>query len=610
MVKMGLEIHQRLACNKLFCSCPSELAEPEAKPDLVIRRRLHPVLSEMGETDQTAKEEFGKGRTFVYHAFNRSNCLVEMDEEPPHALNPEALSIALELAQHLNMRTADELHVMRKMVIDGSNTSGFQRTAIAAFDGKLETSQGPIGIPLLAIEEESAGIIGTLDTERGTPESTYRLDRLGIPLVEITTTPDIKSPEHLMEVAEKLGTLMRATGKVARGLGTIRQDVNISTERGARVEIKGAQDLKMLPLLAQNEVRRQDGLVALMDELRTRFGGKIILNCTGVDVTEALASTKSPLISKGLASGSSVFGLVLEKHAGLIGRELQPGRRYGTELSDYAKTAGVKGIIHSDEDMAKYSITGEEAAALKQLLGMKQGDAFVLVVAPAEQAKAALARVLSRAKMDFVPAETRRANQDGTTSYMRPLPGKARLYPETDVPPVRITKELLASVSRSEGLEDKKARLLKLLGNKDMAERMLRSRNLALFEQLAREGADPTLVASTLENTLVSLRREGVAVAEPEKLLPGLFALYNKGAFVKAAIPEILREMAKGKPLADAAKEYSLLSGAGLEAVAKELGYDMKAIMSKYRTRVDPKELESVLGKKKSGKQAQADPKD
>ncbi len=594
MVKIGLEIHQRLACGKLFCACPSDLAEPEAKPDLVIRRRLHPVLSEMGEIDEASKAEFGKGRTFAYHAFRSSNCLVEIDEEPPHNINPDALAIALELAQHLDMKTVDELHIMRKMVIDGSNTSGFQRTAIAAFDGRLETSQGPIGIPLLAVEEESAGIVGSEGSE-----SAYRLDRLGIPLVEITTTPDIKSPEHLLEVAEKIGMLMRATGKVARGLGTIRQDVNISTERGARVEIKGAQDLKMLPLLAQNEVKRQDGLIAIMDELRTRFKGKVILNCMPVDVTDALASTKSPLISKGLASGASVFGLVLEKHAGLIGREIQPGRRYGTELSDYAKTAGVKGIIHSDEDMAKYSITGEEAAALRQSLGMKQGDAFVLVVAPAEQAKAALAKALERAKMDFIPAETRRANQDGTTSYMRPLPGKARLYPETDVPPVRITKELLASVSKGEGLEDKKARLLKLLGNAEMADRMLRSRNLALFEGLVKDGADPTLVANTLESTLVSLRREGAEVRDPNAMLPGLFALHAKGAFVKAAIPDILREIAGGKALADAVKDYSIISGKELEKIAKELGFDMKAIMSKYRTRIDPKELESILRKKK-----------
>jgi len=589
-MKIGLEIHQRLACGKLFCGCPSTMAEQDAKPDLIIRRRLHPVFSELGEIDLASKAEFEKDRSFVYQVFAGSDCLVEMDEEPPHRLNPEALSIALELAQHLHMKSVDELHVMRKIVINGSNTSGFQRTAIVALDGKLETSRGEIDIPLLAIEEESAGDVGTSGNE-----TTYRLDRLGIPLVEITTTPDILDGAHLVEVAEKIGMMMRATGKVARGLGTIRQDVNISTEKGARVEIKGAQDLKMLPMLAQNEVKRQDALVAILGELRARFKGKAVLNGGISDVSQIFKSTKSPLISKGIASGSSVFGLALEKHAGLIGREIQPGKRYGTELSDYAKAAGVKGIIHSDEDMAKYSISDSELSALRGMIGMKPDDAFVLVVAPAEQAKAALTKVLERARMDFVPEETRRANPDATTTYMRPLPGRARMYPETDVPPIPITAELLKAVSKGETLEEKKARLLKMLGNAEMADKMLRSRNLGLFEKLVEGGAEPMLAASTLENTLVSLRREGAEIKEPGPVLEELFALYGKGKFVKSAIPDILKEVAKGKSVADAGKDYSIISGKELEKIAKDLGYDLRAIMSKYRTRVDSKELDRIL---------------
>ncbi len=602
-MKIGIEIHQRLAGSKLFCSCPSDLAE-DAKPDMVIRRRLHPVLSEMGEIDAASKAEFSKGRMFAYQAFRRNNCLVELDEEPPHSLNPVALSTALDLAQHLKMELVDEIHIMRKLVIDGSNTSGFQRTAIVAFDGKLETSKGPIGIPLLAIEEESAGIVGTQENEHGKQETTYRLDRLGIPLVEITTTPDIKDPEHLLEVAEKIGMVLRATGKVARGLGTIRQDVNISTERGARVEIKGAQDLKSLPLLAQNEVKRQEALIAVLDELKKRLAGKKLgeLNPIPTDVTAAFASTASPLISKSLASGARVIGIVLEKHAGLIGRELQPGKRYGTELSDYAKAAGVKGIIHSDEDMAKYQISAAEASAVRAALGAKDGDAFVLVAAPEKQARAALAKVVERARMGYVPEETRRANPDSTTNYMRPLPGRARLYPETDVPPVRITADLLRSVAKSENLEDKKARLAKLLGSESMAEQMLRSRNLPLFERLVKGGAEPLLAASTLENTLVSLRREGVELNEPEAVLGELFAFYKKGMFVKAAIPEILKQAASGKPVAKAVSDYSIITGKELEKIVKEAGGDIRAIMSKYRTRVDPKELEKLLGKAKTGK--------
>jgi len=593
MVKIGIEIHQRLACGKLFCSCPSEMAATDVKPVLEIKRRLHPVFSELGEIDEASKAEFEKDRSFVYQVFRDYNCLVEMDEEPPHQLNPEALRIALELAAHVNAKAIDELHVMRKIVIDGSNTSGFQRTTIVAMEGKLETSKGRIDIPLIALEEESAGIVGTNDNE-----TTYRLDRLGTPLVEINTSPDIKDGEHLLEVAEKIGMIMRATGKVARGLGTIRQDVNISIERGARVEIKGAQELRMLPLFVQNEVKRQEGLLKIIDELRERFGGNIKLESRATEVTALFSLTKSPIILKGIASGQSVFGLVLEKHSGLIGREIQPGKRYGTELSDYAKTTGVKGIIHSDEDMKKYSVTETEIAALQKLLGTKNGDAFVLVVAPAGQAKAALEKVLERAKMEHIPGETRRPNPDGTTSYMRPIPGRARMYPETDVPPVRITKEMLEAVNKGETLEEKRERLLKLLGNKEIAEKMLKSRNLALFESLVKTKAEPMLVASTIENTLVSLRREGIEIKDLDKVLPELFALYRKGSFVKSAIPEILRETAGGKTVQEASGHYSIIRGKELEKIAKELGYDIKVIMSKHRTRIDPKELEKIIKKK------------
>jgi len=184
-MKIGIEIHQRLDTDKLFCSCPSVISEGKAG-DCVIRRRLHPVLSELGEVDATAKAEYEKGRVYEYRAFSSSGCLVELDEEPPHAINQDALKIALEIALQLNSKPVDEIHVMRKMVLDGSNTSGFQRTAIIALGGHIETSRGKVGITQVAIEEESAGII-----ERNEEKVAYGLDRLGIPLVEITTEPDI-----------------------------------------------------------------------------------------------------------------------------------------------------------------------------------------------------------------------------------------------------------------------------------------------------------------------------------------------------------------------------------------------------------------------------------
>lgn len=588
-MKLGLEIHQRLDTHKLFCECPGEEGKGEPKR---ILRILHPVYSEMGEIDRAAIEAAGREQTFEYLFYDNCNCLVELDEEPPHPLNKDALAIGLEIAAHFKSRPVDEVQVMRKIVIDGSNTSGFQRTAVISLGGMVESEKGDVRISTVAIEEESAGI-----AERKDGRAVYSLDRLGIPLVEIGTEPDIRSPEHLREIAEKIGLTLRATGKVMRGIGTIRQDVNVSIEGGARVEIKGAQDLRMLADYAANEAKRQEGLLTIISELKKRSGGKVTIAADAADLTGIFSKTSSKLVKSGLDSGQSVLGISLKSHAGLIGREINPNRRYGTELSDYAKTAGVKGIIHSDEDMGKYQISAQEAADVKKSLGIKEPDAFVLVVAPESTAKKALEKVVERARMDYIPKETRKANPDGTSSYMRPLAGKARLYPETDIPPVRITKSLLESVAKGSGggLEEKKTNLIKLIGNSDMAGRILRSRNLKLFEKLVESGAEPMLAASTLEDTLTMLRREGIEPKEPE--IAALFASYSKGEFVKAAIPEILRETAKGKTIEEALGEKQLrrITGKELEKIVKGAKGDMASIMAQYRLRVDSKEVAALL---------------
>ncbi|MEW6722362.1 MAG: Glu-tRNA(Gln) amidotransferase subunit GatE [Candidatus Micrarchaeota archaeon] len=592
-MKAGIEVHQRLDTEKLFCACSSRVDESEA-PCMKVVRRLHPVFSELGEVDAASQAEFAKGRAFEYHVFRSNNCLVELDEEPPGTMNSDALGIGLQIALALNAKPVGEVQVMRKMVIDGSNTSGFQRTAVIAMGGHLDTSRGTVGIPLIAIEEESAGIV------QDGGKSSFRLDRLGIPLIEISTSPDIKDGAHLAEVAEKIGMLLRSTGKVARGLGTIRQDVNVSTEGGARVEIKGAQDLKMLAEIVANEEKRQTALVGILAELRSRKAlpaKKHMADVSGV----FSPVTGSKLIDAGLKAGSAVMGLRLAGHKDILGREIQPGRRYGTELSDYAKRAGVKGIIHSDESMEKYSISPQEEGKVRELLSLGPDDAFVLVVAPKEQAEKALGFVLERANMDFVPAETRRANPDGTSTYMRPLPGRARLYPETDVPPILITQEMLERVERTESLEDRKARLEKLL-NKEMAGRMLKSRHLHLFERLVEKGTEPMLAAATIEDTVVALRREGVQFSDLDKALTELFDEYKRGSFVKAAIPEVLKGMAKGARADAVLKVFRLqkITGPALGKLVAESGYDMKAVMQKYRLQVDAAEVAALLkGRKK-----------
>ncbi|PSQ39364.1 Glu-tRNA(Gln) amidotransferase GatDE subunit E, partial [Halobacteriales archaeon QS_9_68_42] len=392
----GLEIHQQLdTATKLFCNCPTERREPEASVRS-FTRYLHPTKSELGELDEAALEESRVDREFEYLAFE-STCLVEEDDEPPHRLNGEALRTALEIAALLDCEVVDRAHVMRKIVVDGSNTSGFQRSALLATDGEIETDQGPVGIADMLLEEESAARIE--EHEGGV---TYGLDRLGIPLVEIGTDPDIRSPEQARQAAERIGMLLRSTGKVKRGLGTIRQDVNVSIEAGARVELKGVQSLDDIDDIVANEVGRQVELLDIAEELR----GRDAAVADPQDATEAFADTDSGVI----AGAESVMAVRLEGFDGLVGREIQPDRRLGTELSDHAKRHGAGGIFHTDE-LPAYSVTEAEVEALRDAVDAADDDAVALVAADAEVAETAIEAVADRAEtaIEGVPEETRGA---------------------------------------------------------------------------------------------------------------------------------------------------------------------------------------------------------
>ncbi|MBU2638816.1 MAG: Glu-tRNA(Gln) amidotransferase subunit GatE [Nanoarchaeota archaeon] len=260
--KCGLEIHQQLETHKLFCECPS-LVNDTSRPDIIIKRKIRAVAGETGEVDKAAAFEKQRNRTFIYEACKTSSCLVELDEEPPHDANEEAVKTALEISLLLNATPVDQIQFMRKTVIDGSNVSGFQRTALIATDGYIETSKGRVGIPTICLEEEAAKKI---KAENNTV--TYRLDRLGVALVEIATDASIKDPEHAKECASILGMALRSTGKVKRGIGTIRQDVNVSIAGKSRVEIKGFQELRSMPLVIANEVKRQIELKEPKPEVR------------------------------------------------------------------------------------------------------------------------------------------------------------------------------------------------------------------------------------------------------------------------------------------------------------------------------------------------------
>ncbi len=615
-VKVGLEIHQMLDTReKLFCSCPTSLRRDE--PHSRFRRWLHLARSELGELDPAALFEYMKGKSYLYESYVGGTCLVEMDEEPPHQLNLEALEIALTVCLMLNCKVVDEVHVMRKIVIDGSNTTGFQRTALIGFDGYVEIEGKKVPIATVCLEEDAARKI----EERGS-EVVYRLDRLGIPLVEIATGPTISSPEEAGAVALRIGQLLRATGRMKRGLGTIRQDLNISVEGGARVEVKGVQELELIPKVVEMEVQRQRTLLEIRDELRRREVSREQLEVKPVEVTDVFRGTSSRIAKKALASGGVALAVKLPGFARLLGRELQPGRRLGTEMADRARYwADVGGIFHSDE-LPGYGISEDEVNEVRRLLNCGELDAFVLVFEERRKAERAVEAVVERAReaLEGVPPETRAANPDGTTRFLRPMPGKARMYPETDIRPIVVGEELLARVRGllPEPPEAKYERFVRVYGlSPELARKLLRSYRLDLFERIVSTiGAPPSLVASTLEDTLIDLRREGAPVQNiTDEHLMELFELFARGGLVKEAIPLVLKRLAENPELEpeEAVKQLGLtplsLEEAReavrrilnrMESLIKErgeaaFGPAMGAVMRELRGRVDGALLSRIV---------------
>ncbi|WP_440772751.1 Glu-tRNA(Gln) amidotransferase subunit GatE [Natronorubrum sp. DTA28] len=531
----GLEIHQQLdTATKLFCQCPTELREPEESTRR-FTRYLHPTRSELGEIDQAALEESKVDREFEYLAYD-STCLVEEDDEPPHELDEEALETVLEIAQLMDMKPVDQANVMRKLVVDGSNTSGFQRSTLIATEGEIETDDGAVGIEDLLLEEESAQRVA--ETDDGVR---YSLDRLGIPLVEIGTKPDISSPEQALEAAERIGMLLRSTGKVKRGLGTIRQDVNVSIAEGARVEIKGVQSLDDIDDIVRNEVARQAKLVEIREELAEREAS---IGETQ-DVTEVFEGTDSGVIGGALDSGGSVMAVPLYGFDGIVGREVAPDRRLGTEFSDYAKRHGAGGIFHTDE-LPAYGVTEDEVADLRAAVGAGSADAVAIVAADTDVAEGSIEAVAERAgvALEGVPEETRGANDDGTTRYLRPLPGAARMYPETDVPPVEPDP---SDVPEPELLTEKVERYQDEYDlGAGLAEQVAYGRRMPLFEELVAEGIDPTLAASTLESTLTELRRDAVAVEVlTETHLRDVLGMVDDGDLPNEGVGDLLTALAE-----------------------------------------------------------------
>ncbi|MHA1577937.1 MAG: Glu-tRNA(Gln) amidotransferase subunit GatE, partial [Candidatus Thorarchaeota archaeon] len=486
---------------------------------------------------------------FYYEYYNDTTCLVEADEEPPHDICDEAIDICLTMANFLDSTSVDEIHPMRKIVIDGSNTTGFQRTAIISTGGKIKVNGKEIGIQAIGLEEDAARKIADDDKNNA---RIYRLDRLGIPLIEIATAPDIRTPSEAQEVALVLGLLLRSTGKVKRGLGTIRQDVNVSIRGGGIMEIKGLQQLDMLSTVVELEALRQERLLEIRDILVARNIQSEDIDTQPLNVTEIFSESTSKVIKNALMNGGTVFGVKLPGFAGLVGKEIQPNRRLGTELSDYAKFWGdVSGIFHTDE-LPKYGITEEEVSKLRRHFGAKELDAVIIVAAPEKDCINALEAVVKRAQeaVKGVPAETRISLPTGASKYARPRPGASRMYPETDVRPVKILPSRLKRIKKEmpETLENKEQRFIREHElSEDLAFQITRSPNLNLYETITNEfDISNTLVAATLTSTLTSMHRDSIPTQNlQEQHFTEMFQFISDKKITTDAITGILTYIAK-----------------------------------------------------------------
>jgi glutamyl-tRNA(Gln) amidotransferase subunit E len=551
----------------------------------------------MGEIDEVALAEVEKEKTYEYQGY-ATNCLVEADEEPPHMLDSEVVEIGVTVSLLLGADIVEEIYTMRKVVLDGSNTSGFQRTMLFALGGRVETRWGNVGIQTICAEEDAARLVSEKESMR-----TFRLDRLGIPLLEIATEPTMTNPEQVKQVAYHIGQILRATKRVKRGLGTIRQDINISILEGDRVELKGVQDLDMIPLYIENEIKRQKSLASIACELKNRNASMGEM----VDVTPLFSKTKSKLIA-----GKRVFASKMSGFAGLLGYEVQTNRRLASEFADRVRSlAG--GLLHSDE-LPAYGITGEEFESVKGFLSLSKDDAFILITGDEERAKKAFAIVSGRAvqAMKGVPRETREVQPDGTSRFLRSLPGAARMYPETDIPSLSIERRYVQEMRARlpELPEKKKERFMREYTlNEENAVKILRSGYEDLFEEVATTNGLRATVFVRIIETLRSISKEiDISLIDDERIRT-LSRMLVEGRVTNEGIEDALRLVAQGKMIEEkgvsdrevedviekVVKEKSdLIKKRGEDAIKPLMGEVMKIL----RGKADGSKINEILKRK------------
>ncbi len=438
-LKCGLEVHQQLLTrSKLFCRCPA--GHYSSSYDAEVLRHMRPTLSEMGEYDGTALMEKKTRKNIIYRLHHATVCTYEFDDTPPFPINDEATDIALEIALLLRLNLVNELHIARKQYLDGSIPAGFQRTTILGVDGWLPYRDHRIHIRQLGLEEDSCREVSDQQHDR-----TYLTDRLGIPLIEVVTEPDMFTPQETAEVCNLIGRLCRSTHKVRRGYGATRQDVNVSVEGGTRIEIKGVPQIWRIPHLIYNEASRQVSLLRIRDRLRERDVTAQTLQTASKDVTALLVKTSYAPIRSAISDGHRVKCVMLRGFAGLLNELTQEHTTFAKEFSDRVRVIAcltqLPNIIHSDA--ASDSLWPQDWQKLRKRMHAGDGDVLILVWGNQRDTETACQEIAIRAEEATVgiPSDTRQPLKDGTNGFERVLPGAERMYPDTDLPPIEIAAE-------------------------------------------------------------------------------------------------------------------------------------------------------------------------
>ncbi len=492
--KIGLEVHLQVNAGKLFCSCESEGKDAGAS----FTRVLHSSSGESGSSDVSTIYEESRNKTFRY-LVSTNSCLVESDEEPPHRINEVALATALRLAISFSSDILDRVVVMRKVVIDGSNTSGFQRTSLVSLGGEVSRGRYRSKISTICLEEDACRKI-----EENGNRITYSLDRLGLPLIEISTEPDLKDAEGAIEIAREIGERLLVTGLLRKGADSIRQDVNFSMGHG-RVEIKGVSKLTAISAILENEVSRQKNLEEAVNIWKSRGGPE---NVSFVVNNAILNGTNSRMIIKAVENGKDILLSRLRNGRGL----LKSGEfRIGREIADALKQIGINGILHYDE-LPAYGITREEKERIIEFLDLGEHDSFLVLLEEQENLEKAqdvinrrIEKILSG---DF--SETRAAMEDNTTRFMRPLSGSSRMYPETDIRVIEVTPEMIEEARKDVPipLDELVSQISSEYGISGQdASTLIWNGSLGIFKKMAARG-DPKMICRILVQKIPEIERK------------------------------------------------------------------------------------------------------